>query len=98
MTKCVVRHPHKQESSRRSRHTAISAGRRMIKSVLDQLLCSGYFLLLRLRMHSHAGTKERCHMGVLVVAFFWIPACAGMTRGGVFIDFGWSNLASWSWS
>ena len=31
-------------------------------------------------MHSHAGTKEACHMGVLVVAFFWIPACAGMTR------------------
>ena len=35
------------------------AGRRMIKSVLDQLLCSGYFLLLRLRLHSHAGAWER---------------------------------------
>ena len=35
------------------------AGRRMIKSVLDQLLCSGYFLLFRLRMHSHAGAWER---------------------------------------
>ena len=49
------------------------AGRRMIKSVLDQLLCSGYLLLFRLRMHSQAGAKEACHMGVLVVAFFWIP-------------------------
>ena len=57
------------------------AGCRMIKSVLDRLLCSGYFLLFRLRMHSHAGAWERaCHMGVLVVASFWIPACAGMTR------------------
>ena len=35
------------------------AGRRMIKSVLDQLLCSGYLLLLRLRMHAQAGAWER---------------------------------------
>ena len=35
------------------------AGHRMIKSVLDQLLCSSYLLLFRLRMHSRAGAWER---------------------------------------